>query len=126
LFIGPTLPEFSIVKNVYFEALEYRLQPHLVAVLRALWNNGEPRELRPRDILDITGLNGAYGNHRKLSFEPWDLVITVGNRRKLNERGIAFMQGRLRIPRDIVLDTSRNIYIEKTGSEFISIENFAE
>jgi hypothetical protein len=37
-----------------------------------------------------------------------------------------FMQGRLRVPRDIVWDTPRNIYIEKPGAEIIGIDNFAE
>lgn len=126
LLLGPTLPDFSVFKNIHFRPLEYRLQPHLVAVLRALWNNGDPRQLRPRDIADITGLKGAYGNHNKLSFEPWDLVITTRKQRALNARGIAFMQGQLRVPRDIVLDISRNVYIEKPGTELIGIENFAE
>lgn len=124
LFIGPTLPEFSIVKNVYFEALEYRLQPHLVAVLRALWNNGVPCELRPRDILSITGSNGAYGNHQKLSFAAWNLVESSGSCRRLTERGIAFMRGELRVPRDVVKDIQRDIYVEKPGTEIIGIENF--
>jgi len=127
LMLGPTLPAFSVFKNIDFSPLEYRLQPHLVAVLRALWNNGNPRELRPRDIADITGLKGAYGNHRKLSFGPWNLVETVGrSNRKLNERGIAFMQGKLRVPRDIVSDEHRLVYTEKAGTDLIAINDFAE
>lgn len=126
LLLGPTLPEFSIFKNAYYRPLEYRLQPHLVAVLRALWNEGNLRELRPGEIADVTQLKGAYGNHRKLSFEPWNLVETVGNRRRLNDRGIAFMQGRLRVPRDVVLDIETNVYIEKPGSDLVGIDNFNE
>lgn len=127
LMLGPTLPLFSVFKNIDFSPLEYRLQPHLVAVLRALWNNGNPQELRPRDIADITGLKGAYGNHRKLSFGPWNLVETVGgSRRRLNNRGIAFMQGNLRVPRDIVSDERRLVYTEKAGTETIGIEDFSE
>lgn len=127
LLLGPTLPPISIFKNTYFRPLEYRLQPHLVAVLRALWNNGEPCELRPRDIADITGLKGAYGNHRKLSFQPWNLVETVGrSRRRLNDRGIAFMQGTLRVPRDIVSDERRLVYTAKAGTDTIGIADFPE
>jgi len=124
LLLGPTLPEFSIFKNAYFRPLEYRLQPHLMAVMRALWNEGNPVELRPGEIADATGLKGAYGNHRKLSFEPWNLVETVAKRRRLNDRGIAFMQGELQVPRDVILDVDRNVYIEKPGSDLVGIENF--
>ena len=69
-------------------------------------------------------LKGAYGNHRKLSFEPWDLVETVGNRRRLNDRGIAFMQGKLNVPRDVTLDIKRNVYVEKPGSDLVGIQDF--
>jgi hypothetical protein len=124
LLLGPTLPEFSIFKNTYYRPLEYRLQPHLVAVLQALWNDGNLRELRPGQIADVTQLKGAYGNHRKLSFEPWNLVETVSNRRRLNGRGIAFMQGRLMVPRDVILDVQSQVYIEKPGSDLVGIMDF--
>jgi hypothetical protein len=127
LMLGHTLPSFSVFKNIDFSPLEYRLQPHLIAVLRALWNHGNPRELRPRDIADITGLKGAYGNHRKLSFGPWNLVETVGgSRRRLNDRGIAFMQGLLQVPRDIISDERRFVYTEKIGTDMIGIDGFVE
>jgi hypothetical protein len=128
LFLGPTLPEFSIFKNVLFQPLEYRLQPHLVAVLRALWNNGEVQELRPREIADQTGLKGAYGNHSKLSYAPWGLVETVPgtSRRRLTERGIEFMKGNLTVPRDIALDAATNLYVEKPGSGVVGIQDFEQ
>ena len=126
LLLGPTLPDFSVINNINFQPLEYRLQPHLVAVLRVLWNNGNTQELRPGEISDETGLKGAYGNHNKLSFEPWNLVETNGNRRRLNDRGIAFMHGELHVPRDIVKNNEQNIYIAKDNSEMVGIENFPE
>ena len=125
LFIGPTLPTFSIFKNIYFQPLEYRLQPHLVAVLRVLWNNGELQELRPGQIADQTGQKGSYGNHNKLSYSPWNLAETVtGSRRRLNERGIEFMRGNLSVPRDIVFDHAANEYVEKPGSDTVTIQDF--
>jgi len=126
LLLGPTLPDFSVFNNINFRPLEYRLQPHLVAVLRVLWNNGNTRELRPGEISDATGLKGAYGNHNKLSFEPWDLVETHGNRRRLNERGIAFMHGELHVPKDVVKDNEHNVYVAKPDSEMVGIEDFPE
>ena len=95
LQLGDTLPVFSIFNNTYFRPLEYRLQPHLVAVLRSLWNNGTPLDLRPGEIADTTGLKGAYGNHRKLSFEPWDLVETIASRRRLNATWHCFYARRI-------------------------------
>ena len=54
LFLGQTLPTFSIFENVFYHPLEYRLQPHLVAVLRVLWNDGNPQTLKPGQIADLT------------------------------------------------------------------------
>lgn len=124
-FLGPTLPRFSIFKNLSYEELEYRLQPHLIAVLLALWNNGTPQVLRPSQIADITGSKAAYGNHSKLSFSPWNLVETVnGRQRQLNARGIAFMQGNLEVPLDIVRVPQSNDYIAKPGTAMVSIHSF--
>ncbi len=128
LFLGTTLPSFSIFKNVNFRPLEYRLQPHLISVLRALWENGSLPNLRPGEIADETGMMGAYGNHNKLSFGPWQLVEDVPGsrpkRRKLSQRGIEFMQGNLAVARDIVLDQNSNDYVERPGTEFVTIRDF--
>jgi hypothetical protein len=126
LFLGPTLPTFSIFKNVFYHPLEYRLQPHLVAVLRVLWNDGNPQTLRPAQIADRTGIKGSYGNHNKLSYAPWNLAETVlGYQRRLTERGIEFMRGNLAVPRDIIFDTDSKDYIIKPGSESVTIGDFA-
>lgn len=124
LLLGPTLPDFSLFKNIHYQPLEYRLQPHLVAVLNALWNEGNPRDLRPSDIADITGLKGAYGNHQKLSFKPWDLVESVGRRRRLTDRGVAFMQGKLSVPRDVVWNNERKTYVPKQDTDLVRIQDF--
>ena len=68
LLLGPTLPDFSIFKNTYYRPLEYRLQPHLVAVLRALWNDGNLRELRPGEIADATQLKRCLWESSKVEF----------------------------------------------------------
>jgi hypothetical protein len=126
LFLGPTLPEFSLFKNVFYQPLEYRLQAYLVAVLRVLWNDGNPQTLRPNEIDELTGSKSAYGNHRKLSLTPWNLVETVSRAgRKLNERGIQFMQGNLEVPLEIVFDYGANDYVEKPGCAHVTINDVA-
>jgi hypothetical protein len=126
LFLGSTLPEFSLFKNVFYQPLEYRLQAYLVAVLRVLWNDGNPQTLRPNEIDELTGSKSAYGNHRKLSLTPWNLVETVSRAgRKLNERGIQFMQGNLEVPLEIVFDYSANDYVEKPGCAHVTINDVA-
>jgi hypothetical protein len=61
-----------------------------------------------------------------LGLEPWNLIETTHMRRRLNDRGIAFMQGKLRVPRDIVFDTVNNVFVEKQGTEMIGINFFAK
>ena len=106
------------------------MQPHLVAVLQVLWNNGQAQALRPSQIADQSGGKGAYGNHSKLSYSPWNLVETVpGSKprlRRLSERGIEFMKGNLAVPRDIVHDSATNLYVEKPGSDAVAIEDFEQ
>ena len=36
-------------------------------LLEVLWNNGKPIALKPKEILDKTGSQSAYANHKKLS-----------------------------------------------------------
>lgn len=126
LLIGPTLPDFSIFKNVYYRPLGYRLQPHLVAVLRAFWNNGEPRQMRPSDINRITR-EGSYGNNKKLVRQPWALVEILPNsqQRRLSERGLAFMRGEIRIPRDVISIDQEN-YQASPNTELVGIDDFPE
>jgi len=124
LLLGPTLPDFSVFKNIFYRPLEYHLQPHLVAVLRALWNNGEPRQLRPSEINRITRQEGSYGNNKKLVRPPWALVeILPKSQRRLSDRGLAFMRGEIRIPRDVISIDKEN-YQAKPDTEMVGIEDF--
>lgn len=124
LFLGSTLPEFSIAKNVHYRHLEYRLHPHLIAALRVLWNDGNPRSLKPKEIDNLSGYKGAYGNHNKLSFHSWDLVATVNGRRQLTQRGIEFMNGELRVPRDVLQDRETREDMPKPGTDLVGIHDF--
>ena len=126
LFLGSTLPDFSIFKNIYYRPLEYKLYPHLIDVLMAMWNDGNLKELKPKEIEEVTKSKGAYGNYTKLSYGPWRLIEKSGQRRKLSKRGISFMKGELKIPSEIVRDEQTDEYIAKPGSNYIGIDNFRE
>jgi hypothetical protein len=45
LFLGPTLPEFDLVKNVGYAPRSESLAPYLICVLKVLWNDGNEMEL---------------------------------------------------------------------------------
>lgn len=124
LFLGPTLPEFSIANNVHYSPLEYHLQPHLVAVLRVLWNDGQPKALKPNEIAGLTKITGPYGNHKKLSFRSWDLVETVNKKRQLTQRGMDFMRGELKVPRDVLQDRETHEDYPKPGTDMVGIQDF--
>ena len=72
LYIGKTLPEFPLCRNVQYSPQSYSLSNHLLSVLEALWNNGKERSLSPHEINLLCG-QGAYGNHNKLSLPNWML-----------------------------------------------------
>lgn len=105
LYIGPTLPEFPIALNTKYKKKSVSLSPSYISIIEALWNNGNERILSPEQIRQLCG-NGAYGNHNKLSYEPWDLVETVqrSQKRKLTIKGKRFIQNKLTIPKKIVED----------------------
>jgi hypothetical protein len=93
-------------------------------ILQVLWNEGEERALSPSEILEKTGSQSAYGNHRKLSYSPWDLVedSTTSNKRRLTERGRKFVKGEIAIPRVIVVNqkTQESRSLEDCDEVFFS------
>ncbi|MHB8776196.1 MAG: caspase family protein [Anaerolineales bacterium] len=124
LFLGETMPDFSLAKNVSFlnqAPQSYSYVGHLSHVIEALWNAGDERELSPNQIREICG-NGAYGNHQKLSLVPWGLVENVLNtkKRKLSERGKLFVEGKLTIPRTIFKNEVTGKWEPAAGTSQIS------
>ncbi len=126
LYLGSTLPDFPLVKNSQFVGRRYSLSPTYISILKALWHNGKERDLSPNEIGEICG-NGAYCNHNKLSFAPWDLVETVPNNRKrrLTTRGRQFLLGTLEVPKTVISDPKTNEVIQAKNTKFVKYRDFA-
>lgn len=102
----------------------YSLIDSYFNILLALWNDGTPLALSPKEILEKTSSVGAYGNHSKLSFSPWDLVIDDENgKRKLTQRGIQFVNGQLDLPKTINENKNTRVCSIAPGSSFLKVED---
>jgi hypothetical protein len=126
LYLGPTLPKIPLALNAKFKTKNLILSPVYISILEALWNKGKPQSLSPDNIRDICG-NGAYGNHNKLSLEPWQLVETIPNTRmrKLTKRGEQFMQNKLKVPKKINKDPKSQKMIDAKKTEYVNYKDFS-
>lgn len=124
LYVGETFSDFPIAKNVLFSPQSYSFVGHLRCVIDVLWNEGNERELSPREILDLCG-QGAYGNHQKLSLGPWALVENSpgSKKRRLTARGRLFAQGQLEIPRTIEKEPGTDIWKASPNSVMVNINS---
>lgn len=106
LYVSPDLPPFELCKNVAYKRLAYRFTPYMKQLVEELWNGGAPKQMSLEEIRSFNA--GAYGNHNKLSYGPWNLVEDVPKskprRRRLTAQGKKFARGRLTIPREIEAD----------------------
>lgn len=125
LFLGESLPEFNLVKNVSYSPRRESLAPYLIRVMRAFWNEGIERELSPGEISDLCG-KGAYGNHNKLSLNPWSLVEDnpITKKRKLTKRGKKFLLGELDLPKRIELDQDAQDFVPAPNTEYVNISDY--
>lgn len=132
LYIGETLLDIPLIKNVKPHKVKqstnaeqsYSFVGHLKSIIMALWNDGNPRELRAREILMFCGL-GAYGNHNKLSLDPWQLVEDVpeSSKRRLTQKGLLFAQGKITIPKMIKKDPTTGEWDSAPDTSQISIHD---
>jgi hypothetical protein len=127
LYIGATVPEFPLVINTKFIFRRYSLTPSFICVLNVLWNNGDEQILSPTDIGNLCG-NGAYCNHNKLSFSPWQLVETIPNTklRRLTDRGREFIQGNIQLPKILKQNPRTGEIVPTDNTPLVSYSDFIE
>lgn len=125
LYLGSTLPILPLTLNPKFKSRKLSLTPQYIKILESLWNNGNERILSPEEIRQLCG-NGAYGNHSKLSLEPWRLVENSKNtrKRKLTQRGKQFLQNKLSVPKTIVQDPETNRATSAENSTFVNYSDY--
>ena len=121
LFLGETLPEFGIVKNVKFRRQQQAFNNGQRDVILKMWDNGRLRELTPPQIYPMGST--AYTTYRKLCYAPaWDLITEVADKRfSLTDRGKSFVQGTLTIPKTIEKDPVSNKWYPAPGAVDIVI-----
>jgi hypothetical protein len=124
LYIGDTLPDFPLAKNIQYHPQSYSFTGHLKTIVEALWNKGSERELSTSEIDEVCG-KGAYGNHSKLSLEPWQLVDDnpENRKRRLTDRGRRFATGEITIPKDIEKDPISQKWLPARNSPQISFQS---
>jgi len=122
LFVGETLPEFGLVRNVEYSPRQERLNETQLRILAALWNRGSPTTLSIHQMAkEINPI--AYTIHTKLSYSPgWVLIEGPKSDRRLTTRGKRFMKGELRIPFAIQKNPSTGEWIAAPNSETVSFE----
>jgi hypothetical protein len=105
LYTSDDLPNFLLVRNLAYRVRSESFMSYHTETLELMWNGGKPESVLLSDINQKIGA-GAYGNHSKLSLAPWNLAEGGKNshERRLTQRGIEFMQGRLSIPSTLVRD----------------------
>jgi site-specific DNA-methyltransferase (adenine-specific) len=116
--LGADLPSVPLVRNTGFAALRYSFTEYMSKILDHMWNGGDPKDVLISEFAALVG-NGAYGNHRKLSLEPWALVEDgdAAKSRRLTSRGIRFVKGKLSIPRQIERDPVTSAWKAAPGTD---------
>lgn len=113
VFVGSAFPKIPITRNPSYKQSKtategrIRFEPYMAKLINFLWNNKQPKSASLREIQKSVGA-GAYGNHRKLSYEPWKLLAGPSSGRFLTDRGKDFAQGKLEIPSYIYRDADGN------------------
>ena len=127
IYLGPTLPDFPFVKNTKYRPNAFSFSKQSGCIVLALWDNGNCQELTIGEIGEICG-PGAYGNHRKLSLGPWQLLEDVPNtnpqQRRLTEAGKKFASGALRIPKKIIKDPDTEIFNPVAKTAYVKVTDF--
>lgn len=121
------ISKLPFCKNVqYVEPEEptiiYSFTKPYLELLLAIWNDGKPIPLSPKEILEKTNSASAYANHNKLSFFPWNLLETnKEGKRILTNRGEEFILGKIKIPKSVTEYKNRKIWEATKGSPSIKV-----
>jgi hypothetical protein len=125
-FVGPDLPALPIARNLAYKPQTESFTPQMKRIVDLLWNEGAPIEVTRADLNSKIG-PGAYGNHSKLSYEPWRLLEDgkSGSKktRRLSSRGKMFAQGKVEIPREIEQDPFQGEWKAAIGTTSVSIDD---
>jgi hypothetical protein len=123
LFIGKTLPEFGLVKNVKYSPLEMKFSKGFAKILLEFWNNGNPRELTTEQLQPIGST--VHTTYSKLQHYPWALIMKpargVG---RLTKRGIDFIQNKIAIPYSIYKNDNNDEWEATPGTRMISFNEY--
>ncbi len=124
-YVGRSLPLLPIAKNVRFSPRRESFTKYMKSIIELLWNNGNSQEVEIKDF-NISIGPAAYANHSKLSLPPWDLLESVNRKkRRLTSRGRQFAQGKLAIPRRIIVDPMSGEWIPDLNSGKIKITDLS-
>lgn len=128
IFIPPgRISKLPLCKNVQFvekpEQLNtYSFTKPYLHLLITMWNNGTPLSLKANQILEKTNSQSAYANHKKLSFTPWGLLTNDKNgRRILTQKGIDFLNGKVKIPKIVNENKNTKVCHAAKGSPSIQV-----
>ena len=126
-YVGNALPQVAISKNVSFKPDKIVLAPYMGRIVDFLWNEGDLITATRSDLLKNVG-PGAYGNHKKLSLPPWNLVEDAkeAGYRQLTKRGIRFASGKIKMPKTIILDPLSWEWVPAPWTDEVSLDKLVE
>jgi hypothetical protein len=124
LHIGGTLPNFGFVKNTQYNPVVYTFNLGFKRILNIFWNNGNHREYTTEELRLKGGTEQT--TYSKLSYLPaWGLIEKPGRGRgRLTQRGIEFIEGRIKIPYEIRKTSEQGRYVALEGTRQVSFSDF--
>jgi hypothetical protein len=122
-YLGPDLPRTPIAKNAKFQPNSETFTPYMKNIVGYLWNNNNPKEASISEFINLGP--GAYANHSKLSYPPWELLEDGSSNsvRRLTERGKKFAKGERQIPRRIIKDPISWEWVADPDTDLIFISD---
>lgn len=118
---GPSIP---LTKNLKYKPTKFSIDKKLCELLKFMWNTGNPREIVAEDV-DRNWGKGAYANYRKLAYPIWGLISGKhGSANRLTQNGIAFVRDDAEIPKTILRDPARDVWVADPKAKMVKIDDF--